>query len=170
MLELLSYGEYDQLFISVICFLKRTRLLFHRFQFFIYFLSFRKTSTYIIFLMLNNNDHSNSVLKHWIIYTWMNFSLGYPCREINFGRTKNLKIAWSFCAKVFKDHLNQAICYLASFKASTSKIITWKIFRFHKMAKSLWDRLPYFYKQFLKTRKSGLFQMPALFVHKNDFA
>ena len=31
-------------------------------------------------------------------------------------------------------------------------------FRFHKMAKSLWDRLPYFYKQFLKTRKSGLFK------------
>ena len=63
LLELLSYGEYDQLFISVICFLKRTRLPFHRFQFFIYFLSFRKTSTYIIFLLLNNNDHSNSVLN-----------------------------------------------------------------------------------------------------------
>ena len=27
-----------------------------------------------------------------------------------------------------------------------------------------------FYKQFLKTRKSGLFQMPVLFVNKNDFA
>ena len=38
------------------------------------------------------------------------------------------------------------------------------------MAKSLWDQLPYFYKQFLKTRKSGLFQMPELFVYKNDFA
>ena len=41
---------------------------------------------------------------------------------------------------------------------------------FHKKAKSLWDRLPYFYKQFLETRKIGLFQMPALFVYKNDFA
>ena len=50
---------------------------------------------------MNNSDHSNSVLKHWIIYTWINFSLGYLCCEINFGRTKNLKIAWSFCAKVF---------------------------------------------------------------------
>ena len=53
--------------------------------------------------------------------------------------------------------LNPAICYLASLKAYT-------------MAKSLWDRLPCFYKQFLKTRKSGLFQMPVLFVNKNDFA
>ena len=34
------------------------------------------------------------------------------------------------------------------------------------MAKGLWDRLHYFYKQFLKTRKSGLFQMPELFVYK----
>ena len=41
------------------------------------------------------------------------------------------------------------------------------------MAKSLWDWLPYFYKQLknvLKTRKSGLFQMQELFVYKNDFA
>ena len=30
--------------------------------------------------------------------------------------------------KLFKDHLNLAICHLASFKASTSKISTWKIF------------------------------------------
>ena len=45
--------------------------------------------------MLNNGDHSNSVLKHWIIYTWINFSLGYLCCEINFGRTKNfLRIIW----------------------------------------------------------------------------
>ena len=38
------------------------------------------------------------------------------------------------------------------------------------MAKSLWDRLPYFSKQFLKTRESGLLQMPELFVYKIDFA
>ena len=101
LLELLSYGDYNQVSISDICFLKRTRLSFHRFQLFIYFFSFRKTSTYIIFLLLNNGDHINSVLKHWIIYTWINFSLGYLCCEINFGRTKNLKIARSFCAKVF---------------------------------------------------------------------
>ena len=39
-------------------------------------------------------------------------------------------------------------------------------FQFHKMAKSLWDRLLFFYKQCLKTRKNGLFQMPALLVYK----
>ena len=154
MLELLSYGEYDQLFISVICFLKRTRLPFHRFQFFIYFLSFRKTSTYIIFLLLNNNDHSDSVLKRWIIYTWINFSLGYPCCEINFWRTKDLKIAWSFCAKVFKDHLNQAICYLASFKASTSKIITWNFFfDSTKWLKAYETGYPIFINNFLKPER-----------------
>ena len=36
-----------------------------------------------------------------------NFSLGDPCCEINFGKTKSLKIAQSFCAKVFKDHVSQ---------------------------------------------------------------
>ena len=67
--------------------------------------------------------------------------------------------------------LNPAICYLASLKAYTSKISSWKIFfQTQKMAKSLWDRLPCLYKQFLKTRKSGMFQMPVLFVNKNDFA
>ena len=62
--------------------------------------------------------------------------------------------------------LNPAICYLASLKAYTSKISSWKIFFKPKK----WDRLPCFYKQFLKTRKSGLFQMPVLFVNKNDSA
>ena len=51
-------------------------------------------------------------------------------------------------------------------KPPLRKLSLGRFFRFHKMAKSLWDRLPYFYKQFLKTRKSGLFQMPALFVYK----
>ena len=69
--------------------------------------------------------------------------------------------------KFFKDHLNQAICYLASLKAYTSKINSWEtFFQFHKMGKSLWDRLPFFSKQCLKTRKNGLFQMPELFVYK----
>ena len=31
LLELLSFGKYNQVFISDICFLKRTRLFFHRF-------------------------------------------------------------------------------------------------------------------------------------------
>ena len=170
MLELLSYGEYDQLFISVICFLKRSRLPFHRFQFFIYFLSFRKTSTYIIFLLLNNNDHSDSVLKRWIIYTWINFSLGYPCCEINFWRTKNLKIGEASVQKFLRIIWIKLFVIWQVLKPPLRKLSLGRFFQFHKMAKSLWDRLPYFYKQFLKTRKSGLFQMPALFVHKNDFA
>ena len=52
--------------------------------------------------MLNNGDHSNSVLKHWIIYTWINFSLvGYLCCEIKFGRTKNLKNCTKLLCKSF---------------------------------------------------------------------
>ena len=38
------------------------------------------------------------------------------------------------------------------------------------MAKSLRDRLPYFYKQIFIKRKRGLFQMPALFLYKDDLA
>ena len=83
-------------------------------------------STYIIFLKLKNTDYSNIVLKTLNNINLNNFSLGDPCCEINFG--KSLKIARSFCAKVFKDHLNQAICYLASLKAYTSKINSWKTF------------------------------------------
>ena len=75
------------------------------------------------------------------------------------------------CKSFFKDHTNEAICYLASLKAyNPSKLTLEGFFQFRKMDKNLWDRLPYFHKQFLKTRKSCLSQMPALFVYKNDFA
>ena len=85
----------------------------------------KKTSAYIIFQKLKNIDYSYIVLK---TLNNINFSPGDPCCEINFGKTKSLKIARSFCAKVFKDHLNQAICYLASLKAYTSKVNSWKTF------------------------------------------
>ena len=45
-----------------------------------------------------------------------------------FEEQKTWKLREASVQKFFKDHLNQAICYLASFKATTSKIITWKIF------------------------------------------
>ena len=49
--ELLSYGEYNQLFISVICFLKTTHLSVHRLNSLIFF-SCWINSTHIIFLLL----------------------------------------------------------------------------------------------------------------------
>ena len=73
--------------------------------------------------------------------------------------------------KFFKDHLNQAICYLASLKAYTSKLNSWKtFFNSTKWLKAYETGYPFFYKQCLKTRENGLFQMPASFVYKNDFA
>ena len=69
--------------------------------------------------------------------------------------------------KFFKDHLNQAICHLASLKAYTSKVSSWKtFFNSTKWLKAYETGYPFFYKQCLKTRKSGFFQMPALFVYK----
>ena len=38
------------------------------------------------------------------------------------------------------------------------------------MLKNFWDELPYFYRQIFKLRKRGLFQMPALFFSKDNFA
>ena len=81
-----------------------------------------------------------------------NFSLGDPCCEINFGKTKSLKIARSFCVKVFfKDHLNQAICYLACSKAYTSKINSWEtFFNSTKWLKAYKTGYPFFINNVLK--------------------
>ena len=126
-------------------------------------------STYIIFLKLKNTDYSNIVLKTLNNINLNNFSLGDPCCEINFGKVWKLHEA--SVQKFFKDHLNQAICYLASLKAYTSKINSWKtFFNSTKWLKAYETGYPFFYKQCLKTRESGLFQMPASFVYKNDFA
>ena len=38
------------------------------------------------------------------------------------------------------------------------------------MLKNFWDELPYFYRQIFQLRKRGLFQMPALFFSKDNFA
>ena len=61
-----------------------------------FFFSFRKKSP-----KLKNIDYSNVVLKTLSNIKLNNFSLGDPCCEINFEKKKSLKIARSFCAKVF---------------------------------------------------------------------
>ena len=99
LLELLSYGEYNHIYTSVTCFLKTTHLSVIVFSHSFFFLISKKTSTCIIFLKLKNIDYSNIVLKTLNNINLNNFSLGDPCCEINFG--KSLKIARSFCAKVF---------------------------------------------------------------------
>ena len=83
-------------------------------------------STCIIFLKLKNIDYSKIVLKTLNNIDLNNFSLGDPCCEINL--EKVWKLHEAFVQKFFKDHLNQVICYLASLKAYTSKINSWKTF------------------------------------------
>ena len=137
---MLSYGEYNHLYISVTCFLKTTHLSVIVFSHsFLVILISKKTSAYIIFQKLKNIDYSYIVLKTLNNINLNNFSLGDPCCEINFG--KSLKIARGFCAKLFIDHLNQVI-YLASLKAYTLKINSWKTF--FNSRKWLKDRLPFF--------------------------
>ena len=66
----------------------------------------------------------------------------------------SLKIARSFCAKVFKDHLNQAICYLASLKAYTSKVSSWKtFFNSTKWLKAYETGYPFFINNVLKPER-----------------
>ena len=93
----------------------------------ILFLISKKTSAYIIFQKLKNIDYSYIVLKTLNNINLNDFSLGDPCCEINFGK-KVWKLHEASVQKFFKDHLNQAICYLAILKAYTSKINSWKTF------------------------------------------
>ena len=107
---MLSYGDIIISIFQLLVFLKQ--LIYLSSFLFIHFLFLisKKTSAYIIFQKWKNNDYSYIVLKTLNNIYLNNFSLVDPCQ------------------KFFKDHLNQAICYLASLKAYTSKINSWKTF------------------------------------------
>ena len=101
LLELLSYGEYNHVYFSVTCFLKTTHLSVIAFSH-SFFVSYFEENVRL--------HHFSEVEKYWLqLHRFKtlnninvnNFSLGDPCCEINFGKTKSLKIARSFCAKVF---------------------------------------------------------------------
>ena len=101
LLELLSYGEYNHLYFSVTCFLKTTNLSVIVFSHSFFVSYFEKnvrlhhfSEVEIYWLQLHRFKTLNNINVN-------NFSLGDPCCEINFGKTKSLKIARSFCAKVF---------------------------------------------------------------------
>ena len=120
----------------LIVFLKQLNYLSSFLGIHFFFLISKKTSTYIIFLNLKNIDYSNIVLKTLNNINLNNFSLGDPCCEINFGKTKILKIARNFCAKVFLRIIS--IKLLNQAKAHTSKINSWEtFFNSKKLAKSL---------------------------------
>ena len=98
LLELLSYDEYNHLF-PLLVFLKQLIYLSSSLVIHFFYLISKKTSTYIIFPKLKNIDCSKIVLKTLTNMNLNKFSPGDPCCEINFG--KSLKIAQSFCAKLF---------------------------------------------------------------------
>ena len=101
LVELLSYGEYNHLFISVICFLKATNLSVHRFQWLIFFPLRKNQPPTSFFCSWNILITATPFWKHWIIYNWINFSQWYPCCETNFGKTKNLKNSTTLLCKRF---------------------------------------------------------------------
>ena len=176
--ELLSYGAYNHLFISVICFLKTTHLSVHRFNS-LFFFSYRIKSTRIIFLLLKKNiDHGNRVLKTLKIYIWINFSLRNPCCEIDYERAQNWKIARSFCAKVLLRIISiKQFVPWQFLKLLIRKAISKRIFRqrFYFVNLTLWlnyKKTGYsiFIDRCLKPVQIGLFQMPALSFYRNNFA
>ena len=120
----------------------------------IHFLISKKTSTCIIFLRLKNIDYSYIVLKTLNNINVNNFSLGDLCCEINFGKQKVWKLHEASVRKFFKDHLNQAICYLASLKAYTSKVSSWKtFFNSTKWLKAYETGYPFFINNVLKPER-----------------
>ena len=101
LLELLSYGEHNHLFISVICSLKTTYLSTYLFYAFIIFLMSNKVHPHI-FPLLKNIDHSKRVLIILNNIYLKKIQLRYPCSEINFERTQNWKITRSLFKKLGK--------------------------------------------------------------------
>ena len=154
MLEFLSYGEYNHLYISVPCFLKTTHFSVIVFSHSFFFLISKEKSAYFIFQKLKNIEYSNVVLKTLSNIKLNNFSLGDPCCEINFEKKKVWKLHEASVQKFFKDHLNQAICYLASLKAYTSKINSWKtFFNSTKWLKAYETGYPFFINNVLKPER-----------------
>ena len=122
MLKLLSHGDIIISLFPLLVFLKQLLYLSSFFVIHLLILISKKTSAYIIFQKLKNIDYSYILLKALNNINLNNFSPGDPCCEINFGKKKVWKLHEASVQKFFKDHLNQAICYLASLKAYTSKI------------------------------------------------
>ena len=145
LLELLSYGEYNQLVISVICFLKTSYLSASRFYAFIFFLMSNKVYPHI-FLLLKNIDHSNRVLKILNNENLKKFQSRYRCSEIHFERTQNWKTTRSFCAKILSRIFSIIPFVLWQVlkpplqKVILKRILRQRVFQFHKNSWKLMRR------------------------------
>ena len=110
-------------------------------------------------------------------YIWIDFSLRSFAR-IDYERKQNWKIARSFCAKVLLRIISTKLFVLWQvLKPPTRKAISKKILRqrFYFFNLTLWlnykkTGYPIFIDRCIKPVWIGLFQMPALFFYKNNFA
>ena len=151
---MLSYGECNHLYFSVTRFLKTTHLSVIVFSH-SFFVSYFEKNVRL--------HHFSEVEKYWLqLHRFKtlnninvnNFSLGDPCCEINFGKQKVWKLHEASVRKFFKDHLNQATCFLASLKAYTSKVSSWKtFFNSTKWLKAYETGYPFFINNVLKPER-----------------
>ena len=108
----------------------------------------------------------------------MNFSLRNPCWDIDYKRAQNWKITRSFCAKVFLRIISIKLFVLWQvLKPPIRKAIFKRILRqrFYFFNPTQWlnymeTGYPIFIGKYLKPVQIGLFQIPALFFYKNNFA
>ena len=176
--ELLSHGEYNHLFISVICCMETTHLSVHRFNSLVVFLMSNKVHPNHFSAVGKNIDRSNRIFKTLKMYIWINFSLRIPCWAIDYERAQNWKITRSFYAKVFLRIISIKLFVLWQvLKPPIRKAIFKRILRqrFYFFNPTQWlnymeTGYPIFISKYLKPVQIGLFQMPALSVYKNNFA
>ena len=102
--ELLSHGEYDHLFIPVICFMETTHLSVHRFNLLVVFLMSNKVLPNHFSAVGKNIDQSNRVFKTLKIYIWINFSLSKG--DWLWKSTQLENYTKLLCKGIVKDYLN----------------------------------------------------------------
>ena len=126
-----------------------------------------KTSAY----KLKNIDYSYIVLKTLNNINFNYFSLGDPWCEI-LEKQKVWKLHEASVQKFLKGRLNQAICYLESLKAYTSKINSWETFFNSKKWLKAYETAgyPFFINNVLKPERVVCSKCQHCSSIKNDFA
>ena len=176
--ESLSHGEYNHLFISVICFMETTHLSVHRFNSLVVFLMSNKVHPNHFSAVGKNIDRSNRIFKTLKIYIWINFSLRIPCWAIDYERAQNWKITRSFYAKVLLRITSIKLFVLWQVlippirKAIFKRILRQRFYFFNPTQRLNYAKTssPIFIDRCLKPVQIGLFQMPALSFYKNKLA
>ena len=146
---MLSYGEYNHLYFSVTCFLKTTHLSVIVFS----------HSFFVSYFEKNVRLHHFSEVEKYLLQlhrfkTLNNINVGILAVRLILEKQKVWKLHEASVRKFFKDHVNQAICYLAILKAYTSKVSSWKtFFNSTKWLKAYETGYPYFVNNVLKPER-----------------